>query len=136
MTLISSGVIGGLAAAAAVGVVVLDVEAAEVDDPCTPPPPAEDPELSSDGLLDTQVELEWELEEDDVADPDDERVLADANEGFEALGDTFVWWLLLLLVWDIEFERECTWWGNVIDVVVVVVVVGGGIAWRSMGRPK
>ena len=38
----------------------------------------------------------------------------EANDGFEALEDTFV-------LWDIEFERD-------VDDVVVVVVVGGGMA--------
>jgi hypothetical protein len=56
--------------------------------------------VSSDGFEEIQVELELE----DEAEPEDERVdvvLAEANEGFEALEDTFG------LAWDIEFEREC-----------------------------
>ena len=114
--LISSGVIGG--PVAAVGVVVDDDPFKETDVSVALV-------LESSDGVENQVELEL-LEEPE---PEDERVdvvFVEANDGFEALEDTFP------LAWDIEFEREGGWW----DIDVVVVVVGGGMAWRGMGWPR
>ena len=108
ITLMSSGVIGG--PVAVVGVVV-------DDDPTKETEVSVALALDSSDGVENQVELEL-LEEPE---PEDERVdvvFVEANDGFEALEDTFA------LAWDIEFERECGWWD--IDVVVVVVVVVGG----------
>lgn len=132
ITLISSGVIGG--PVVAVGVVALDnVEAAETDD-VDPMALGKDTDVSVALVLDSSdgVENQVELEFEDEAEPEDERVdvvLADANDGFEALEDTFP----LLLAWDIEFERECGWdIGDGDDVVVV----GCGMACRGIGWPR
>jgi hypothetical protein len=117
ITLISSGVIGG--PIAAVGIVVV------VDDPTKETDVSVALALDSSDGVENQVELEL-LEEPE---PEDERVdvvFVEANDGFEALEDTFA------LAWDIEFERECGW----CDIDVVVIVVGGGMAWRGMGWPR